>query len=978
MQFKNHFLAAMALFACSFSFAQQRIATYHEEKTEKYTVRIYGGGDPLNVREYTFNNGLKLITSTNKEQPRIYTMVAVKTGSKNDPADHTGLAHYLEHMLFKGTDQYGSLDWSKEKPLLDQIDKLYEEYNHSKDESVRKQIYHKIDSVSQLAAKYAIANEFDKMCQAMGATGTNAFTSNEQTVYINDIPSNMMHKWITLEAERYRNPVLRLFHTELEAVYEEKNISMDRDGDKVWEKLYAGLFEKHNYGQQTTIGTVEHLKNPSLEAIRKYYNTYYVPNNMAIVMAGDFDPDVAADAVAEHFSYMKKADFPAYTYEYEDPHASPRSIEITGPDAAYVTIGYRMPGAGSREARAARLIDLLLNNSSAGLIDLNLVKQQKVLSANSMVDVMNDYSVFVLTGKPKTGQTLEEVRDLLIEQMKLIQNGKFDDSLLKAIILNEEISKIRGYKENTSRAFMLLESFVNGSGYMKSFNELWEMSRVRKEEIMEIAREFLDRDRVEVFKREGVDTTIQKITKPEISPVELNRDKQSAFVSEWLKEESESIAPVFPNFETDIQKAQIGPATLYYVANTDNRLFTLEYRIEAGRFHDKKLPLALNYLKFLGTADMSADDVSKEMYALGCSFNAYSGEKRSYITLTGPEENFDKAVELLEKLLNQAVGNEEAFASMIGNVEKQRNDAKLNNRAIASMLSQYARYGADNPSKWQLNPKELKALTSADLVSIIKNLSNTKHNITYYGNRSFAALQNTLKEKHKMPAAFAALPAPKSFNERVNKENEVFFVHYDQVQASIYWWNTGEIYNPKDEPIISAFNQYFGGDMSSVVFQNIREAKALAYSTYAAYNVPSEAGKPFTTIAFIGTQADKFHDALKGMNELLNDLPSDETAFGLAKESLKNRVETERVSKESLVDYYFSLQDKGLNKDTRELLYAELPNITMKDVRDFHKSRLANQKHAYAVLASKDRVKTKDLEKYGKVTVLTLEDIFGY
>src|SRR5699024_10216918 len=156
-----------------------------------------------------------------------------KAGSKTDPANHTVLAHYLEHMLFKGTDQFGSLDWDKEKSLLDEIEGLYEKYNSTTDEDERKAIYKEIEQVSGEAAKYAIGNEYDKMMSGMGAQGTNAFTSVEETVYTEDIPSNVIDKYLTVQSERFRHPVFRLFHTELEAVYEEKNRSLDSDGSKV-------------------------------------------------------------------------------------------------------------------------------------------------------------------------------------------------------------------------------------------------------------------------------------------------------------------------------------------------------------------------------------------------------------------------------------------------------------------------------------------------------------------------------------------------------------------------------------------------------------------------------------------------------------------------------------------------------------------------------------------------------------------------
>ena len=292
------------------------IATAQAQKSYSYTsVR----GDTLQTRIYTLENGLQVWLSRNADAPRIQTNIAVRAGSKNDPADATGLAHYLEHMLFKGTDKYGSLDWAKEKPQLDKIDALYEEYNQTTDVDKRNEIYRRIDSVSGVASKYAIANEYDKMMSSMGAQGTNAFTSFEQTVYTDDVPSNAIDKYLAVQGERFRNPVLRIFHTELEAVYEEKNRSLDNDGNKVFEKLFAELFKKHNYGLQTTIGTIEDLKNPSLLEIKKYFNKYYVPNNMGIIMSGDFDPDAMIKKVDATFAYMKDTPFEKYTFQPEQP-----------------------------------------------------------------------------------------------------------------------------------------------------------------------------------------------------------------------------------------------------------------------------------------------------------------------------------------------------------------------------------------------------------------------------------------------------------------------------------------------------------------------------------------------------------------------------------------------------------------------------------------------------------------------------------
>ena len=260
------------LLTCSFftSSAQDKFQ-WKESSAAGYKYR-YVSNDPMKARFYTLKNGLTVILSRNNKVPRINTLIGVRAGSNSDPKDHTGLAHYLEHLLFKGTYLFGSLDSVKEKIYINQIENLYDQYNHTSDETQRKSIYHIIDSVSGIAAKYAIPGEYNKMMTSMGAQGTNAHTSVEETIYEEDIPANAIDKFIALQSERFRNPVFRLFHTELEAVYEEKNRTLDNDVNKVWYAMLETMFPHHNYGQQTTIGTIDHLKNPSLKAIRDFYN----------------------------------------------------------------------------------------------------------------------------------------------------------------------------------------------------------------------------------------------------------------------------------------------------------------------------------------------------------------------------------------------------------------------------------------------------------------------------------------------------------------------------------------------------------------------------------------------------------------------------------------------------------------------------------------------------------------------------------
>jgi predicted Zn-dependent peptidase len=957
--------------------AQERISTWETRKTPDWEVTEYSG-DPLKTRYYKMPNGLTLITSVNKEQPRVQTMIAVKTGSKNDPANNTGLAHYLEHMLFKGTDKYGTLNWEAEKKVLDEIDALYERYNQSSNEAERKSIYRLIDSASARAARLAVANEYDKMCQSIGAQGTNAFTSFEQTVYINDIPTNALHKWVELESERFRNPVLRLFHTELEAVYEEKNISLDNDMNEVYEKLLAGLFRNHNYGKQTTIGTVEHLKNPSLKAIREYYYKYYVPNNMAIIMVGDIDPDMCAEMVKSHFAWMQPKPVPVQPILPEMPRGKPEQIDVVGPEAEQLYIGFRVPGAGTREAMLARLTDLILNNSSAGLIDLNLVKQQKVLHAESMAEIEKDYGFFLLNGAPKEGQRLEEVRDLLLAQLDLIRQGKFDEEMLRAIILNEEISTIQSFKSNMGRSYMLMSAFTNDVAYHKVRNELYEMSKVTRQEIIDFVNEYLGVDRVEVYKRQGERPVVAKIEKPAISQVELNRDKQSTWTANWLADPMDTLRPEFIDYTKAIRFSEVNKVPLWYVKNESNRLFDLYYVFDIGRLHRKDLPFALNYLQFLGMEGMSNEALNKKFYALGCSWSVSSDDKQSYLSLSGPEEHFEDALRLLEQFIRAPKADEQALKDLVDRTRKQRSDNKLDKRQISQALGAYARYGKDNPFNYQLSEAELSALTSAQLLTSLRSLFSTKHRIFYYGSRDEAKLQAALTSIHKVPATFSPAPALKQFTEVPVTENKVWFAHYDMVQADIRWQRPAAMYDIKTVPVANLFNEYFGGGMGSVVFQTIRESKALAYSTYSSYVLPSEKDKPAQVIAFVGTQSDKLHEAIGSMQELLDKLPANEGQFELARQSVRKSIESERITETRLLFSFDALSRLGLNNDIRKDVYAQSTNLKLGDITAFHQANFSRKPYNISIVGSRDRIKAGDLARYGKVQEVPLDVLFGY
>ena len=576
-------------------------------------------GDPMQVREYTLDNGLKVFMSVYKDAPRIQTYIAVKAGSKNDPATTTGLAHYLEHMMFKGTEKLGTKDWEKEKVYIQQIEDLFEAYRLFDDEATRTAIYKKIDSLSYEASKLAIANEYDKSMTAIGSTGTNAFTSNDYTMYVENIPNNQLENWAMIQADRFQNLVLRLFHTELETIYEEKNMSLTNDGRKANEAMLSALFPNHPYGTQTTLGEGEHLKNPSMRNVRNFVATYYVPNNMAICMSGDFNPDEAIKIIDKYFGNMKPSPVPEFKFEYEKPLTQNITKEVVGLDAENTRIAFRInAGNGSDIARKADLLSSILNNGKCGLIDINLNQQQKCLGAYAGTYALNDYIAFLFGGRPKQGQTLEELQQLLLEQIELVKKGEFPDWLLEATINNAKLSLMKQYESNQSRVSMMSYAFVQNQKWEDVVNELEEYSKITKKDLVDFANKYLSGHYVIVNKRQGTPAEIAKVAKPPITPIEVGRDAESDFLKQIKANKVADIEPVFVDYNKELQRTKLANGTeMLYTQNVENKTFNLVYYFDFGYRADKTIDLAADLLSYLNTSKHTAEALQQEIIYYG-------------------------------------------------------------------------------------------------------------------------------------------------------------------------------------------------------------------------------------------------------------------------------------------------------------------------------------------------------------------------
>lgn len=938
-------------------------------------------GDPLNARIYTLDNGMKVYMTVNPEQPRVQTYIAVRVGGKNDPAETTGLAHYFEHLMFKGTQEFGTQNYVQEKPMLDQIEALFEAYRQTTDEAERIALYKKIDSISYEASKLAIPNEYDKLMSAIGANGTNAYTGQDMTVYVEDIPSNEMDNWAKIQANRFKNNVIRGFHTELETVYEEKNMSLTSDGRKVYEQMLGALFPHHPYGTQTVLGTQEHLKNPSITNIKNYYKQWYVPNNMAICMSGDFNPDSAIVLIQKYFGDMQPNDsLPKMNFAAELPITEPVIKEVLGLEAANVSLGWRFPGAASPDNEMLQLLSQILYNGKAGLIDLNVNQQQKLLSAYAFPAVMADYSMLMMQARPKAGQTLEEAKDILLTEVDKLKKGEFEESLLLATINNYKRNQLQQLESNESRADWFVQSFINGTDWKDEVASLDKMSKITKQQVVDFANANFKDNYALIYKREGKDPAEKKISKPAITPIFMNRDTSSAFLREIQASKVKPIDPVFLDYTKDMQQFKAkSDIPVLYKQNTTNDLFNLMYVFEMGNNEDKALGTAVQYLDYLGTGTMTPEQIKQQFYNLACDYFVSPGNERVFVGIQGLSENMGKAMELFENLLADAQANPQVLENMKGDILKQRTDQKLSQGMNFNRLMQYAFYGAKSPTRNILSSDELQKLQPEDLLSRIHNLNNLEHRILYYGPKSQEELLADISNWHRVPEKLAPIEKNTEFVLQETPANKVLIAPYDAKQiymASVS--NRGEHFDISAYPLLTLYNEYFGGGMNAIVFQEMREARGLAYSAGATLQEPYKLDRPYIYTSFIATQNDKMGDALAAFDEIINNMPQSENAFELAKEALLSRLRTERITKSDVLWNYVGEEELGLTEDRRKVLFEEVQKLTLDDVKNFQEKWVKGRTYTYCILGDEKELDMKKLSVYGPVTKLTREEIFGY
>lgn len=925
--------------------------------------------DKLGVTIHRLQNGMTVYISSNREKPRFNAWIAVRAGSRHDPPDSTGLAHYLEHMMFKGTDKYGTRDFEKEKPHLDRIAELYDQLRATDDPARRQAIFADIDKETVASSQHSIANEFGTMYGKLGVTGINAFTWHDMTVYISDVPSNRLRAWARVEGERFQNPQFRLFYPELEAVYEEKNRSLDNIGRRIDYALHQAMFPKHPYGTQPTIGLVEHLKTPAYGDMVEFYKRWYVPNNMAIVLAGDIDAATALPVLEEAFgSWQPKAlEAPA---KAELPTLSGRSeIELLAKGENSVNMAWQTVGFNHPDMPALLVMDLLMANQKSGLIDVELVLSQKLPKAHSEPRFYREAGYFLMYGAAREGQSHAQVEALLNGVLGKLKRGEFSQEDIDAVVLQQEISEQRELESNTARVNKMAGAFWNHTPWSDAARRSARLRAVSKDDVVRVANQYLG-DNFLVIKRTKGEHSPPKIDKPKITKIDIDPARKSAFAGSVAAMPATELEPEWLQAGTHYQRMTLPAGELLYAHNKVNDLFTVDYIFEVGR---RKLPLlcfALDLLERSGTDQLSATALQQRLWRTGTDISFQCGVDELTVRVTGIERNLQDSLALLDSWLRSVKLTNESVLKFVSNRLSERKDELEEPRFINQALSQYGRLGKDSPALIVPSNAQLKNVKPAELAQLLGSLPDHKHKTLYFGPHTSAQVTQAVAwgQNHRPLKA----RGPTRFR-RTSGETKIFFVHRDVAQSQISIVFPQPPMPAADRAMAEFLNQY----LPRLIFQEIREARGLAYSAWAFYAASERPADDSALRGQIGTQSDKTVEALATMLELLRQLPEQPERFATTKQKLEQRFRSSRVEPRWITRWVHSWDEAGHASDPRPAWWQAIQGYQPSTLSDFVK-RFAAGDVVIAIMGNRDRFDMNALKKLGQVEEVQVESLVGY
>ena len=943
-----------------------------------------GKQSPLDVEIYKLDNGLTVMLNEDHNETSVFGAVVVDGGGKRDPSDATGIAHYLEHVLFKGTSKMGTVDYKTEKIYLDSIEVLYDRLASTDDKGKRLRIQKDINRVSVQAAEYAIPNEFDRLIDGMGGTGLNAGTGSDFIYYFNAFPSTQIEKWMEVYSHRFLDPVFRLFQAELEIVYEEKNRAMDSPFRVFYETFRKHFFKKHPYGQQTVLGSVEHLKNPSLSKMKEYYNKYYVANNMYLIIAGDFNKRSVKKLIKEKFGRIKKGGKIDPINIVEEPFQDREVVDLVMTPYRMARMGYRTVKPNHPDAVVIDLIINMFNNSSrTGFLD-KLNAENKILSAFATSRLGGtDLGGFGFQFVPKDdSQTFDEAESLILKELQKIKSGDFDIEMIEFIKLNMNMSHETSMESVGGRLWLLMSIILDNKPWedIKSYPQ--KINSVTKDQIVEVANKYFNDNYLILRSDKGQHDKV-KLEKPPFKPVApKNTEAKSEYANALDKIVPNKVRPRFVDFGKDVVFEDIGENLhFYYVKNPVNTIFSMRVQFGLGTIENPALSQAVQYISLIGTEDKSFDQFKEELQKIGSKIEVYANSNYFGYSISGFDVYYDKTLELLNEYMTQMHVREDDRKKLSKLVESSKITRDRENKDPATAgraLRDYVLWGKKSPFLRRSTVKEVESMTPEFLIQSAKDAMKYEADIMYTGNISKSSVIKSIKKELSISSELIDTKSPITIDYTLHKRNKVFMIDDPEaVQSQIYILSEGNILDMKQRSVADVFNKYFGRGMASIIFQEIREFRSLAYSARGYYINRPDVNMKGYFFGYIGTQVDKTMEAISIYIDIFKNMPQKENRLSSIRSGLTQSINTRKPAWRSQAFYVSNLIKQGYKEDPNKFEYNVYKNVEFDDIIEFHESNIKKDPLVITIVTDRSKMNIDKILDYGELIDLKKENVFN-
>lgn len=935
----------------------------------------------LKVKEYKLKNGLTVWLNEDHSQPKVFGAVVVKAGAKDCP--DTGIAHYFEHMMFKGTDKIGTVDYDAEKTLLDSIALKYDELAATEDEAVRSQIQKEINELSIRSSDYVIPNEFNRLISKYGGSGLNAATSYDATIYFNTFSPQYMSQWAEINSERLLNPVFRLFQSELETVYEEKNMYGDFIGGPVMDRLLARYFAPHPYAYPI-IGSTKNLKNPRLTEMRKFFEEYYVASNMGLILSGDFDTEAVLPVLEKTFSRIRPGEAPKHDIVALPPFKGKEKMKIKFPVPLVKAMGMGFRGVPANhedQVALAVAVNMLNNANGTGFLD-KLMVDRKIMASMAMNESMNEAGILAVAVIPKLMfQTYGGAEKLVWKEINRVKEGDFSDEIFNSLKQEQRRQYASNLENIDSRARIMMSLYSQGKSWEDYLQEVSGIDALTKEDVVRVARKYFSENYLCVTKTTGKYPK-DNLTKPDFSPiVPKNSEASSEYAKQLEQLPVQEVKPRFIDFQKDVETVSLTPlATLYATANPVTDIFTLNLVYQVGTLEQPKLMHLANYLQFLGTDSLSFHEFRTRLQVLGSTISFDATDKQFFMRITGFDKHFKETVQLAGDFIRHVKADDKQIRQVI-------NDAKVTEKAffessdnIANALLEKVKYGEQSRFLTKLSLSEVKKLKGKELLDAFVQVRQTECDLLYCGTLPVAQVREEIEASLPLKEITVAVNAPYHRDAKKYDKPTVYFMDMPTASQSIvYGYAKGEVTDDAwSRHAARLFSVYFGGDMSSLMFQEIREFRSLAYRVSGRYILPPHKleGKAGEFVTMLSTQSDKTLDALGIMNSLIHEMPEKEERISTVKQSIVNQVNNDFPSFREVPEKVAGFRRNGFDCDPSEALLSGISDMDMKDIIRFYRHNVRLKPVVYVIVGNSRRIDMKQLETYGNVIRLRKKDIY--